>query len=252
FQTQGSVAQQKLIVEWFSPDFHQTFLKPFEAMVLLLFAGFALQRPRLLDLLLSLTAVFMALQSVRHIALFVAACTPILVTTWTGVWRQTEARWAWRSRLEPRKLFAAVTALMLLLIAGVTVVRVTSELGRQEALDRATYPVLAAQWLAEHPEIGARMYNQYGWGGYLAYRFYGVPDRQVFIFGEAALMGDDLLNRYQDVQTLRPNWQQVLDDYQVDYVLYNRGEALANVLAIDPAWKLAYQDEVAVIYVRAR
>jgi len=252
FQTQGSVAQQKLIVEWFSPDFHQTFLKPFEAMVLLLFTGFALQRPRLLDLLLSLTAVFMALQSVRHIALYVAACTPILVTTWTGVWRRAEARWAWRSRLEPRKLFAAVTALMLLLIAGVTLVRIASELGRQETLDRATYPVLAAQWLAEHPEIGARMYNQYGWGGYLAYRFYGVPDRQVFIFGEAALMGDDLLNRYQDVQTLRPNWQQVLDDYQVDYVLYNRGEALANVLAIDPAWKLAYQDEVAVIYVRAR
>lgn len=43
FQTQGSVAQQKLIVEWFSPDFHQIYLRPFEAMVFLVIIGFALR-----------------------------------------------------------------------------------------------------------------------------------------------------------------------------------------------------------------
>jgi hypothetical protein len=94
------------------------------------------------------------------------------------------------------------------------------------------------------------MYNQYGWGGYLANRFYPEQNRRVFIFGEAALMGDPLLNDYEDVQTLRPDWQQVLDRYQVDYVVYNRGEPLANVLALDPRWTLVYQDAVAVIYVR--
>ena len=63
-------------------------------------------------------------------------------------------------------------------------------------------------------------------------------------------MGDPLLNQYQDVQTLRSDWKQVLDQYQVDYVVYNRGEALANVLATQTDWTLAYQDSVAVIYVR--
>ena len=87
--------------------------------------------------------------------------------------------------------------------------------------------------------------------GYLVYRFYPEPNRRVFVFGEAALMGDDFLNEYQDVQTLRPNWEQVLDKYQVDYVLYNHGEALANVLASEPdRWTLVYSDDVAVIYVR--
>jgi hypothetical protein len=72
----------------------------------------------------------------------------------------------------------------------------------------------------------------------------------VFIFGEAALMGDPLLNDYEDVQTLRPDWEQVLDRYGVDYIVYNSGEPLANVLALDPRWKLVYHDSVAVIYVR--
>jgi len=53
------------------------------------------------------------------------------------------------------------------------------------------------------------------------------------------------------VQTLRSDWKQVLDKYGVDYIVYNRGEALANVLATQPEWALAYQDSVAVIYVRA-
>jgi hypothetical protein len=64
-------------------------------------------------------------------------------------------------------------------------------------------------------------------------------------------MGDPLLNQYEDVQTLRTNWKKVLDQYRVDYVVYNKGEALANVLATQPEWRLAYQDSVAVIYVRS-
>ena len=63
-------------------------------------------------------------------------------------------------------------------------------------------------------------------------------------------MGDDLLNQYEDVQTLRPDWQQVLDRYGVDYIVYNRGEALDNVLRTSSKWKLVYEDSVAVIYVR--
>ncbi|MDQ2943749.1 MAG: hypothetical protein M3R21_08805, partial [Candidatus Dormibacteraeota bacterium] len=121
---------------------------------------------------------------------------------------------------------------------------------KQRSLDNSSYPVGAADWLAAHPEVGTRMYNQYGWGGYLAYRFYPEPNRKVFIFGEAALMGDQLLNQYQDVQTLRSDWQQVLDRYKVDYIVYNRGEALANVLATQTDWSLVYQDSNAAIYVR--
>jgi hypothetical protein len=252
FQTEGSVAQQRLIVEWFSPDFHQVYLRPFEAMVFLVLAGFALRRPSLYEFLLTAVALGLALQSVRNIALFVAVVTPILINVYSEAWKSIARSRSWRLNLPPRPLFAVTTAIALLVITGATALHVADSINpaHQQSLDASTYPVGAADWLAAHPDVGTRMYNQYGWGGYLANRFYPEQNRRVFIFGEAALMGDSLLNDYEDVQTLRPDWQQVLDRYQVDYVVYNRGEPLANVLALDPRWTLVYQDAVAVIYVR--
>src|SRR5713101_4520808 len=253
FQTVGSVAQEKLIVEWFSPDFHQNFLHPFEAMVLLLIVGFALRRPTLYDVLLSLVALALALQSVRNIALFVAATTPALVNSYSGYWKEISQARGWKPVLPTRRPFAVITAVALLFVALATGAQVATETApsHQASLTASDYPVAAADWLAAHPDFGNRMYNQYGWGGYLAYRFYPQPNRKVFIFGEAALMGDNLLNDYEDIQTLRSNWRTLLDKYSVDYVVYNRGEALANVLVTDPGWKIVYQDSVAVIYVRA-
>ncbi len=253
FATQGSVAQQKLIVEWFSPDFHQAVMYPFLAMVLLTIAGFALRRPRLYDALLVLTTLALALHSVRHVALYVAAVTPILIVHWSEIWAEQSRLRGWRLQpAPPSGLMAVMTVIALVVIAGVTVTKVAGDLSRQTQATASDFPVAAADWIAAHPgEVGTHMYNQYGWGGYLIYRFYPDPTRKVFIFGEAELMGDDLLNRYQDVQTIRPDWSRVLDANHVDYVVYNRGEALDTVLAADSQWRRVYQDSLAVIYVRA-
>jgi preprotein translocase subunit Sec61beta len=252
FQTQGSVAQQKLIVEWFSPDFHEVYLRPFEAMIFLTIIGFTLRRPSLYEFLLTLTALGLALQSVRNVVLFVAAATPVLINCYSAYWKELSQARGWKLELPPRAIFAVATAIVLVVIVLATALRITDSINpdKQRSLVAASYPVGAADWLAAHPEVGTRMYNQYGWGGYLADRFYPDPNRKVFIFGEAALMGDPLLNQYEDVQTLRTDWKQVLDQYKVDYVVYNKGEALANVLATQPEWTLVYQDSVAVIYVR--
>jgi hypothetical protein len=252
FQTQGSVAQQKLIVEWFSPDFHQVYLRPFEAMVFLVIIGFTLRRPPLHEFLLTLAALGLALQSVRNVVLFVAVATPVMINSYSAYWKEISAARGWKPVLPPRGIFAVITAVVLTVIALATAFRVydTINPAKQQRVVAADYPVAAADWLDAHPEVGTRMYNQYGWGGYFAYRFYPQPNRKVFIFGEAALMGDPLLNEYEDVQTLRPEWKQRLDRYGVDYIVYNKDEALANVLATQPEWKLVYQDSVAVIYVR--
>jgi len=38
----------------------------------------------------------------------------------------------------------------------------------------------------------------------------------------------------------------------VDYVVENKGDPLANLLATQPDWKLVYEDKTAVIYVRVK
>jgi hypothetical protein len=254
FQTQGSVAQQKLIVEWFSPDFHEIHVRPFEVMMFLVIAGFALRRPSLYQFLLTMLALGLALQSVRNLVLFVAAATPVMINTYSEFWKAFARDRKWSFTIPPRPLFAATTALALIVIAFVAVVRIGTSINSaaQDKLTAENYPVKAADWLAANPQVGTRMFNQYGWGGYFVYRFYPDEHRKVFIFGEAALMGDGLLNQYEDIATLRSNWKSLLDQNQVDYVVYNKGEALANVMATQADWTLAYEDSVAQIYVRKK
>jgi hypothetical protein len=250
-EPQASPLQQSLIVEWHSPDFHLAAFQPFELMVLALVAGFALHRPRAYELLLALVTLVLALQSSRHVPLFLAACTPVLIRVYGEAWSALARRRGWRLPSTPASPWlAAVTAGLLLGLAAFTAVGVARHLGDQEALTRTDYPVAASDWLAAHPEVGTRMFNSYGWGGYLVYRFYPEPNRRVFIFGEATLMGDDRLRGYAEVENLRSDWQRRLQEDRADYVVFNRRAALASALAVDPRWRLVYQDGVAVVYIR--
>jgi hypothetical protein len=250
-EPQASPLQQSLIVEWLSPDFHRAAFQPFELMVLALVAGFALRRPRGYEVLLALVTLVLALQSSRHVPLFLAACTPVLIRLYGEAWTDLARRRGWSlPRTPATPWLAAVTACLLLGLAAFTAVGVARHLGDQPALTRADYPVAASDWLAGHPEVGTRMFNSYGWGGYLVYRFYPEPNRRVFVFGEATLMGDDRLRGYAEVENLRPDWRRRLQEDGADYVVFNRRAALASALAVDPQWRLVYEDPVAVIYVR--
>jgi len=184
--------------------------------------------------------------------LFVAVATPVMISIYSDYWKELAAGKGWKFQLPARPVFAVVTAVVLVLVILVAAIKIDSDINPsvQAKLDASSYPIGAVDWLATHPEVGTHMYNQYVWGGYLANRFYPDPNRKVFIFGEAELMGDPLLNEYNDVQNLRPDWMAILDKYKIDYVVFNTGEALSNVLATQPAWKVVYQDKVATIFAR--
>jgi hypothetical protein len=251
-QTIASAAQQGLIAEWQSPDFHQAVSRGFGVMLLLVVAGVAAGRPRLLDVLLVLTGTALALESVRNIALFVAAATPVLIVTWSDVWRRAAARWALapQARVAPRWLPVA-TAGLLALTTGLVAARIAGNLALQPELTRRAAPVGAADWLAGHPEVGTRMFNEYAYGDYLAYRFFPDPNRRVFVFSEGVVMGDAQLERYQEVAAIGPRWRDVLDQARVDYVVVSRRSPLDVLLSGQPGWRMAYADRTAVIYLRA-
>jgi hypothetical protein len=247
FQTVTSVAQQSLIAEWMSPNFHLLDLRAFELMVLLLIAGLALSRPSPFDLLVALAGLALALESVRNVALFVAVATPVLVAAWSDVWRRLPAL----PRPAPPRWAPAIAAVALLGVAAAVVPRIAGDLAQQAALTAQTQPVGAADWLAAHPGIGTRMFNEYAWSGYLAARFYPQPARRLYVLSEGVLVGDAQLERYHSVATLQPGWRRVLDEDRVDYVVFDSGSALDDALAHEPGWRLAYRDRTAAVYVRA-
>jgi hypothetical protein len=255
WRTQTSAVQQAFIREWQSPDFHNLEMRGFEAMLMLLFIGLALRRarPSPFSVVVSVAGLLLALQSVRHIAIFVATATPLLAWSWAPLLVAVEQRWSRvisRAHLESRRVIAAAAGVTAV-IALVVLVALRSLLAHQAASTIDNYPSAAADYLDAHPEVGTRMFSDYAWGGYMIYRFYPQPARRVFLFGEADLMGDRIMNEYVDVVGLHADWLDVLNRHSVDYVVFEPDMPLTSALATQSNWHLVYSDKVAVIYVRS-
>ena len=105
----------------------------------------------------------------------------------------------------------------------------------------------AAQWLAGAPD-GLKIFNQYGEGGYLAYTLSSHDDK-VFIFGDAALMGDQMLLTYASVETVTPSWDSIIRRFGTDIVLYDVNTPLADVMDHAADWTKVYQDGLSVAFV---
>jgi hypothetical protein len=250
-QPQFSSVQQNFIAEWQSPNFHVLEERGFELMLLLIPLAFALRRPSLWDVCLTLVVTYAALSAVRHSALFVAAETPMLVWSFTAGWERTSPARRVTEWMVPRARLVLGGAVAVLVIAVLgTGLFVRSTLSGQTRATAANFPVGAADWLASHPTVGTHMFNQYGWGGYLIYRFYPDPDRRVFSFGEATLLGNKVMQQVSDVELGNPDWQQIFAEYGIDYVIDVPGAPEVLALEVDPQWTKVYDDGLAVVMVK--
>ncbi|MHB8718758.1 MAG: hypothetical protein ACYDAC_07695 [Candidatus Dormibacteria bacterium] len=251
FGTLDSAAQESLIAEWHSPDFHDWSVRVFGLMMLSLAALVVHNRrirPR--DAALALFTVALSLQSVRNIALFVAAATPVWITQADLAW----TRWRGRPAAAPPPLpppalrwtaWAAVVTVIAVSYVGGRLLP-AARTGERALSDAETWPVCAAAWLAGDP-LPLRIFNQYGEGGYLAYRLSAQGDR-VFIFGDAALMGDALLYTYGDVETVTPQWDEIIRSSGSDVVVFDTNSPLANVMAHASDWTTVYSDPHNVVF----
>jgi hypothetical protein len=259
FETQGSAAQQALILEWQSPDFHISQLLPYGLMLLSLGVMVATNRrltPR--DAVLALSTVALSLQSVRHVALFIAACTPLwiqqaeMTRVRLGAWWLSRRRGGRHWTAPPARLMSitAVPVLVLLGLIGAGRMAAAAATGENSPYYARIFPVCAARWLQGAP-TGLHIFNQYGEGGYLAAQLGSSRDDRVFIFGDAALMGDPLLLEAGAVESVDPGWERTLSDSGTDMVLFDRGTALDNALIASPHWIRVYRDALSDAFVPA-
>jgi len=244
FGTLGSAAQQSLILEWHSPDFHDRSVRTFGVMLLSLVAFIVANRSiRLRDAALVLVTVVLALQSVRHIALFVAAATPVWITQAEILLARLRRGPRRQQKLPPVAMRVVSWAVLCGAVLGVYVGSrlLPSMHTREDSLFYAQdFPVCAARWLAADP-LPLKVFNQYGEGGYLADKLSAHGDR-VYIFGDAALMGDELLYSYGDVESVTPRWDSIVRAAGTDVVLFDSNAPLSNVMIHASDWVQVYRD----------
>lgn len=119
----------------------------------------------------------------------------------------------------------------------------------QRGLDRmisASYPVNAVNFLRRNPQPGP-LYNNLNWGGFLMWY---MPDYPVAVDGRNDLYGDELDKIFYGSENADTSYKN--DPYlnEAGLVLLDAGLPLAKVLTVDSRFKLIYQDQIAVVFVR--
>jgi hypothetical protein len=252
FLTLGSDVMQSQISEWQSPDFHDSYTWPFGLFLMAGIASWAVRtrRPSWAELLLFIGTASAALVSIRHIPIFAIVAAPVIARNLLEGLSQTrfygfvsgERLQATPGRRRALLLLGGAVAALVVLFGRIEFVSV---LERTDKLVSERYPVAAVDFLEQEGLAGERGFNSYNWGGYLIWR--GIP---VFVDGRADVYGDEFLRRYFRTFGGQQNWQEPLDEYEVEYVLVERGGHLAVLLAAAEGWEEAYRDDVAVIFVR--
>ena len=232
FQTGGSPEQQRLIVEWFSPNFQMSQIWAFEAMIFLLIGGLALARriePR--QFLLLLVGLGLALHSVRNLSLFMLVAVPPLADYAQQARERISLRWPRRVPKTTPVTFALNAVMIVLVLAILAAASLPSLVQRVDGkLVARDFPVKAADFLVQHPPPG-HMLNVYGWGGYLIFRLDSQSTTQpVFIFGDAALDGDQLLRDYDHLQSLGSDQAQLFERYQINWVIFHSNDPIITEL----------------------
>ena len=236
-----------IVSEYDSPQFGEAMWAFLGVYVLLIVAAFALSRRRaeLFDLAVCLVFVFIALRWERNVALMAFATAPILSLHLTDFARDRLGIGARAADTSTRTQIAHALMIVILLIsAGAALPTAVGRVGEVFAED---FPVQALQVVRER-NLQGHMFNTYHWGGYLIWHLW--PEQKVFIDGRADVMGRELMMDWIRAHKLEPGWREVLDRYDVQWVIITVHSPLCRALRISPDFELIHADDNAELFVR--
>ena len=138
-----------------------------------------------------------------------------------------------------------VTAVVL---AATVVIMLPHVVGNGASEIREHLPVQGVDKLiAEQPD--ARVFAEYGWGGYVISRMYDSGGR-VFVDGRNDMYPDAILNDYSSIRGASADWKAKLDDYHATAILLPPGAPLVGAAEHNPFWCEKYKDSYQALLIR--
>jgi len=207
---------------------------------LVLGAAYVLGRDRSLNafwLLLLVGSSFISFRGLRDVWFVVIIATTIIARSRSG--NESSVRKITKSQIG---IVAVASLAVLMLIASS--LKITNSV-LQETIAK-TYPAEAAR-VVEQERLEGPLFNHSNWGGYLIWR---LPQLPVSIDGRSNIHDADDLRRNFEVWKGRPKWSQDEHLMASKIVIGEKDFALTQLLREDPHWRIAYEDDVAVVFVR--
>jgi len=179
----------------------------------------------------------MAARHNRMLFVFGMLATPILCRLLSDAW----------DRYEPARDRWSANAVMMLL-ACIVVVFYFPNAAELESQVKKNSPTQAVEYI-RRMGLSGRMLNDYVYGGYL---IWALPEHKVFVDGRADVYEwTGVLDEYGGWVTLRSDPKILLDKYRIAFCLVPNGSPISRFLRYLPGWRMAYSDELSMIFARA-
>ena len=227
----------KNVGEWQAVNFHTLSGFVFAIWVVITLVGFARSRPRRGDLLVSIVFLLLGWWAVRNIAIAVAVTIPIV----GRCYRPATPPSAEQRDAKASTALVVLVALVAVLLVGRVVAAPDFEL-------KERYPVAALQALDREHRLGGRLLTTDAWAGYAIYRYW--PEQKVFFDDRYDMYPQEMIEAYDKVLNLDDGWAKVLDDYDIETVVWPKDGAFVQAMKLLPGWTETRRDKVAVTFQR--
>ncbi len=109
------------------------------------------------------------------------------------------------------------------------------------------YPRSAVEFM-QRQHINGRIFNRYGWGGYMEWH---MPEVKTSIDSRADIfIYNGVFHDFLDAMALQHSFE-TLDKYRIDYILIQPKQPMSYLLENSMQWRTIYADHVAVLFERA-
>jgi hypothetical protein len=250
------LVSEKFIVdnigEFISPNFHSLWAIPFEIFLLFTLAVFAFssRRLNLIEILVLLLFMHMSLFSARYIPLFCIIATPIIIKQLNQVMESSNGKFSYFLKTKGNS-FSEIDASgndFIWPAMALLIVVILSFYGLlKHNFDADSKPVAASKFL-EQEYIQGNMFNMDEFGDYIIYRNY--PAYKVFIDGRIDMYGVKALKEYNKVVGFEFGWAEILEKYNITWMIYDSKSPLSRYLVQNKNWHLIYSDKVASIFLK--
>lgn len=184
----------------------------------------------------------------RHTPFFMMACLALLPSLWTrSVRSHPFAYGSWS-----RRFTRAVPVFALAIFLSVALPSLRLDGFFRTGLREWHYPVEAARFVRRHGLPG-NLYNNYAWGGYLAWELF--PNYRVFWDGRAN--SPTMFELGNTVMNGDPGWDRILADRDVRTVVtqacsvaHGQHFKIITLLNRSPDWQLVFAKDSALVFVR--
>ena len=236
--------QRSLILEWQRPDFTSVINIPITLTIVLLALSLPWQRRRPFLAVLSLPVIAFSFQAMRNEPFAVLLLLPVAASALSDRWRPASRAG------DSGATFPALPGVALVGALAACVLAIAPSFGASLSGFRPSsdgYPAGGAAFVAsQHP--GARLFNDYNWGGYLIDRLY--PNTPVFIDGREEFYGSEIMGDYVSVWKVKPGWDDLLSQYGAEVVMIPRDSDLAGALRSSNSWREEFTGPIEAVFVR--